>query len=172
MRNVLLAACLVLVACTRPTGATPSPSSIADFEIGDDRPVTVRMPTGGEPGTAPGLLILLHGYSGDGERQESWMQLGPIADGRGLIYLHPDGTADTSTARFWNATDACCNRFDIEVDDSAYLAGLIDDVKARVAVDAKRIYIVGYSNGGFMSYRMACDHGPDRRDRQRRRRHV
>lgn len=172
MRNVLLAACLVLVACTRPTGATPSPSSIADFEIGDDRPVTVRMPTGGEPGTAPGLLILLHGYSGDGERQESWMQLGPIADGRGLIYLHPDGTADTSTARFWNATDACCNRFDFEVDDSAYLAGLIDDVKARVAVDAKRIYIVGYSNGGFMSYRMACDHGPDRRDRQRRRRHV
>src|SRR5262249_9298088 len=44
------------------------------------------------------------------------------------------------------------------VDDSAYLSSLIDEIKARYTVDPKRVYFVGHSNGGFMSYRMACDH--------------
>ena len=45
------------------------------------------------------------------------------------------------------------------VDDVAYLAGLIDAIKADYAVDDKRVYLFGHSNGGFMSYRMAHEHG-------------
>ena len=44
------------------------------------------------------------------------------------------------------------------VDDSAYLSGVVDEIKAKYEVDPKRVYFVGHSNGGFMSYRMACDH--------------
>ena len=45
-----------------------------------------------------------------------------------------------------------------DVDDSTYLRGVIADVAAHHRVDPRRIYVVGHSNGGFMSYRMACDH--------------
>jgi polyhydroxybutyrate depolymerase len=44
------------------------------------------------------------------------------------------------------------------VDDSAYLTAVINDVRDRYNVDRKRIFVLGHSNGGFMAYRMACDH--------------
>lgn len=44
------------------------------------------------------------------------------------------------------------------MDDSNYLGAVITEIEARYTVDAKRIFIAGHSNGGFMSYRMACNH--------------
>ena len=39
----------------------------------------------------------------------------------------------------------------------AYLTDVIADIQAELAIDPKRIALVGHSNGGFMSYRLACD---------------
>ena len=36
--------------------------------------------------------------------------------------------------------------------------GLIELVQAQYEIDASSIHVTGISNGGFMSYRMACDH--------------
>lgn len=90
--------------------------------------------------------------------QEAYFHLGKAAAANGMLYLHPDGTSDANGSRSWNATDACCSVDGRDVDDSAYLAGLIEEVAARVAVDRQRIYLVGHSNGAFMTHRMACDH--------------
>jgi pimeloyl-ACP methyl ester carboxylesterase len=60
--------------------------------------------------------------------------------------------------RFWNATDACCNLYGATVDDSAYLTDLIKMISTQYTVDPRRVYLVGHSNGAFMSFRMACDH--------------
>jgi polyhydroxybutyrate depolymerase len=86
------------------------------------------------------------------------MQFGPLAEQYGFLYLYPDGTVDSVGNRFWNATDACCNFFGSGVDDSAYLRALIDEIQVQLNVDTSRIHLVGHSNGGFMSHRMACDH--------------
>ena len=67
------------------------------------------------------------------------------------------GRSTATANRFWNATDACCNFDKAGVDDVAYLTGIIDEIRAKLAIDPKRIAFVGHSNGGFMSYRMACD---------------
>ena len=74
-----------------------------------------------------------------------------------MLYATPDGTLDASGMRFWNATDACCNFAHTPVDDVAYIDAIIADVSARYAVDPRRIFLVGHSNGAFMSHRMACD---------------
>ncbi|MEO0975449.1 MAG: PHB depolymerase family esterase, partial [Pseudomonadota bacterium] len=58
----------------------------------------------------------------------------------------------------WNATNACCDFFGDAPDDSAYLRQLIEVIAASYPVDPLRVYVVGFSNGGFMTHVMACDH--------------
>jgi len=132
-----------------------------EIVIGGDRPVKMHISSKYDPAKPAPLLILLHGYSASGMVQEDlYFKLAATADERGYIYGVPDGTFDKSSPpnRFWNATDACCNFFSSDVDDSAYLAGVVDEIEAHYNIDPKRVYFVGHSNGGFMSYRMACDH--------------
>ncbi len=130
----------------------------ADFTIDLGRgPVTVHEPSGYDGSPTP-LVLLLHGYSASGSAQESYFGFLPILDEYGFFYLFPDGTVDGFGNRFWNATDACCDFGGLMPDDSGYLRALLDEVIAQRNVDLDRVYVMGHSNGGFMSYRMACDH--------------
>ena len=126
--------------------------------VGGGRPVTVHVPASYTAGHPAPLLIVLHGYGGSGGSQNAYFHLGDAAARRDMIIAYPDGTKDHSGSRFWNATDACCNFDGSSVDDSGYLLSVVSAIKAHVAVDPRRIYFMGHSNGGFMSYRMACDH--------------
>jgi polyhydroxybutyrate depolymerase len=42
-------------------------------------------------------------------------------------------------------------------DDVGYLSALIDYALDTYQLDPKRVYVAGYSNGGFMAQRLACD---------------
>jgi polyhydroxybutyrate depolymerase len=138
------------------TSPTPAGSPVADLVVGADRPVTVHVPSSYDPSRPAPLLILLHGYGSSGEEQEQYMQLGAAAEAHGVLYAHPDGTKDSEGNRFWSATDACCDFGRTGVNDVAYLTSVIKDIQAKLNVDAKRIDLLGHSNGGFMAYRMAC----------------
>ena len=136
-------------------GSLISPSYAAQsFSVGKDRPVTVNLPDA-LVNPAP-LLILLHSASTSGAHQENYMHLGPIAKKNGLIYIAPDGTVNPEGKRFWNASKSCCNKYKEEVDDVAYINSLIDEINAKTPVDPKRIYLIGHSNGAFMSFTYAC----------------
>lgn len=142
--------------------ATDPPGSAASASEPDesiaDRPFEVFVPTGYDAAAPTPLILLLHGYTGSGESQEAYFNFEPLAESRGFLYVHPDGTIDARGEQFWNATDACCS-FGTDVpDDEAYLLSIIEQVSAEYNVDPKAVFLAGHSNGGFMSYRMACRH--------------
>jgi polyhydroxybutyrate depolymerase len=99
----------------------------------------------------------MHGYASDAPDIEESFQLDTLAQELGFFALYPRGTVDSDGHRFFNATDACCDFFGSHVDDVAFIDSLIDHVEAEYAIDPTRVYAVGYSNGGFMSFRLACD---------------
>ncbi len=123
-------------------------------------PVPLHVPANYAKDAPAPLVVLLHGYTSSGKQQESYMKFGELADTYGYLLATPDGTREDSERnhRFWNASEACCNFHGSEVDDSAYVLGIIDLVKADYNVDPDRVYLIGHSNGGFMCYRMAYDH--------------
>jgi polyhydroxybutyrate depolymerase len=126
--------------------------------FGGDRPVELFVPSSYDPATPIPLVLLLHGYGVSGQVQEWIFKLKPEAEARGFLYAYPNGTEDSDLHNFWNATDACCNFKGSDVDDSAYLEGLIAEIEGKYTVDPKRVFLTGHSNGAFMAHRMACDH--------------
>ena len=148
MKLRLLTALALTLTLITPTSAS------SNYTVGGDRPVTVNLPTN-LTNPAP-LLILLHSASTSGAHQERYMKLGPIAKKNGIIYIAPDGTKSPEGKRFWNASKSCCNKFNQDVDDVAYINSLIEEISAKTPVDPKRIYLIGHSNGAFMSYTFAC----------------
>jgi len=127
--------------------------------MGGDRPVTPFIPESYNAANATPLVVMLHGFGASGGVQETIIfQLKALAEEKTFIYIYPDGTVGADGRRFWNATDWCCDLNNTGVDDVAYLSGLIAEAKQRYNIDDKRVYMMGHSNGGFMSHRFACDH--------------
>jgi polyhydroxybutyrate depolymerase len=121
-------------------------------------PLTVRVPSSYDPQEPAPLVLSLHSYNGSAASQEVRMPFLPLVDEYGFLYVLPEGTVDCAGNRFWNATDACCDFEGSGVDDAGYLIAIIDEIKLQLSVDDRRVYVAGFSNGGFMSYRMACEH--------------
>jgi polyhydroxybutyrate depolymerase len=84
------------------------------------------------------------------------MGLDAAATRRGWLVVLPEGIRDATGKRSWSATAACCGEVRPEADDLAYLHGVLVDAGRRAAIDPRRVYAIGSSNGGFMAQRWAC----------------
>lgn len=121
------------------------------------RPYKYKVPSRYDATKPTPLVVMLHGFTASGEINELILHLAPLSETKTFLYAFPDGTKNPLGMRFWNATDFCCNFFGSTVDDVAYVTAVIDDMASRYNVDKKRVFLVGHSNGGYMSHRMACD---------------
>ena len=118
----------------------------------DERNDEIHIPKDYDPRKEYPFILNLHGYGSNGKGQLMFFPMKKLAEKYGFIFCAPDGIE-----KRWNATDACCD-WKNEVDDSKYLRNLILKAMKAYNIDKKRVFVMGLSNGGFMSYRMAHDH--------------
>lgn len=135
-----------------------SSSPTGFFRLSHPRPVGLYVPSTYDGTTPLPLVIFLHGYGYDGAWYQEYLRMAPLAEQKSFLYCFPDGVYNSSGSRFWDATDTCCAGRDKPSEDAGYLRGVIEEIQRTHSVDRKRISLVGHSNGGFMSYRMACEH--------------
>ena len=137
--------------------ASWSAAQTIDFGRG---PVLVSAPEDYRNATDLPLIVLLHGYTSSGQSITNYWGLGRLVEDYGFVLASPDGTREAGGDQnpFWNATDACCNFENSPVNDSEYILHIIDELKASHPIDPDRVYVIGHSNGGFMSLRMAYEH--------------
>jgi polyhydroxybutyrate depolymerase len=114
------------------------------------------------PGALPDgpvpLLVGLHGGTGWGDQFAAVDGIEGLAEANGFIVAHPDGVeVGDGPGGVWNG-GVCCGVAAREgVDDVGFVAALIAEVAAGHEVDPRRTYAFGHSNGGIMSYRLACE---------------
>jgi polyhydroxybutyrate depolymerase len=72
------------------------------------------------------------------------------SDNNGFILVMAEGHRVS-----WNA-GACC-AIGGRLDDVGFIRAMLLEVEQHLNVDTKRIYAVGFSNGGFMAERLACE---------------
>lgn len=140
MKRALVIAVMCVVGC-RPKGD----SSIVVG--GHVRSYELFVPVD-KPGMA--LVVALHGGLGTGKKMEIETKLDAIAAREQFVVVYPDGIGN-----HW--VDGRPGIGEAGVDDVAFIRALVDDIASRYSIDRKRVFATGISNGGMMSYRLACD---------------
>ena len=99
------------------------------------------------------LLVALHGGGGraNGAQFAAGTGLAAAGAARGYIVVAPDALGDN-----WNDGRP---QLAAGIDDVGFIRGMLADVRGRAGVDPARIFATGASNGGLMSYRLACEAG-------------
>jgi polyhydroxybutyrate depolymerase len=138
------------IAPTRPPrSAAVSPSA----------PATAAPPVASAPIVVPNtvghgerrpFVLFLHGFGASGKILVDNLPIAALAEERRFAYAAPDGALDAKGRRFWNASRACCDLDGAGVPHVEGLGRLLSAAAAHPAVDPRRIFVVGLSNGGFM----------------------
>ncbi len=137
------------VASTIPSGVPSAPET--------DYSSTITVPSTIKPGEKRPFVLYLHGLGSSGRGIAGGLGVPALAADRRFVYAAPDGPFDARKQRFWNASKACCNFDNRQVDHVAALRTLLQQAAQRPEVDPKRLYVVGVSNGAFMAHRLACE---------------
>lgn len=85
-----------------------------------------------------------------------------VAENNNFIVVYPDGIDNEWNAQFdLSARDVSLSgrRSTLPQDDVGFLKTLMDELAVDFNIDRSRLYLGGFSNGGFMTYRMACSAG-------------
>lgn len=103
------------------------------------------------------LLIALHGEGSSGNDMMQLSRLNALADTSGFAVVYPNGSGSPPS---WNA-GACCGAAAAgKVDDVAFVRRLIDMLLGAYPLNARKVYIIGYANGGLLAYRLGVELAP------------
>lgn len=101
------------------------------------------------------LVMNFHGYGSNAIQQELYTGLFLLANTENFVVCHPEGTLDSQGNQFFNVGFSPGET----VDDVSFASTLIDNLVENYGLDATRVYSCGMSNGGYMSYKLACEAG-------------
>jgi polyhydroxybutyrate depolymerase len=151
----LLGVALLIAGCSSwpplPSGFVTG-TSLHHINVGGhDRSYRLYKPPAA-PASAP-LVVVMHGYSGSAAQAERGYGWDDLADSDKFVVAYPDGLG-----RAWNVEgETCCGQPGREgVDDVAFISAAVADIGKNVGINPARVYATGMSNGGIMSYTLAC----------------
>ena len=122
---------------------------------GELRVFQVHVPPSYDGSELTPLVLNFHGLGSNGTQQQFFSYMDPLADEEGFIVVYPEGLPRGDGSRAWNAGLCCAD--DTSIDDVGFVRAMLDELDGMGCIDPKRRFSTGMSNGGFMSYRLACE---------------
>jgi polyhydroxybutyrate depolymerase len=120
------------------------------YQSGVLRSYLVHLPPGFNASSNLPLVFNLHGATSSGAQQEFYSRMSETADANNFIVAYPDGINNV-----WNSGFSA--PYSGGVDDVGFISMLIDTISSAYHIDLNRVYSCGMSNGGYQSFRLACD---------------
>jgi polyhydroxybutyrate depolymerase len=121
---------------------------------GTSRTVEVHVPATYDATTPTAFIINFHGYTSNGSQQAAISNMSAKADSANFVVAYPEGTGSPTG---FNAGACCGDAATNMVDDIGLTRAIITEADSRLCLDGKRVFVTGFSNGGFMSHRIACE---------------
>jgi polyhydroxybutyrate depolymerase len=120
---------------------------------GNVRQYKVHVPPSYDPATPTPLVFCIHGLGQDALLCcLTGTAMHTKSDQAGFILVMPNGFQNS-----WNAGTCCGGASTEQLDDVALFRAIFEEVSTHVNIDLDRVYATGLSNGGYMSYRLACE---------------
>jgi polyhydroxybutyrate depolymerase len=167
-RRFLLAFIAILIsvpACSRMVQNTPGSSAMPAGDStrtlnhdGIERSYLLHVPPGYNETLPTAVVLVFHGGGGNAENAARMTGFDAQADQAGFLVVYPNGTGRLGDKVLtWNGGTCCGYAQENNVDDVGFVRAIIADLQGIAAIDTKRIYATGMSNGGIMAYRLACE---------------
>ena len=100
------------------------------------------------------LIINMHGFGGSALSQRYYSEMDQFAHEQGIAVVYPQGIVNSIGYTSWNVG----TYWDFSnLDDVGFIEAMINKVSDDFNIDLDRIYACGMSNGGYMSYELACE---------------
>ncbi|HEY7634909.1 MAG TPA: PHB depolymerase family esterase [Gemmatimonadales bacterium] len=152
LRQLVLALVLLQNAGAAPTPAlaqsAPANQS-RSLRVGDmSRTYFLHVPLTLDRSRPAPLVLVFHGAGGRGVGFARHTGFSKLADEQGFIAVFPDGIR-----RRWNDGRSSGP----SQNDVGFIRSLLASLTAEFAIDPRRIYATGISNGAMFAYRLACD---------------
>lgn len=142
---------LLLVGCTFSSFAQETINASITHD-GIQRDYILYIPELYDGNTTVPLVLNFHGFGSSASQQMFYGDFRDIADTEGFLLVHPEGTTFIGN-QFWNVGFPGLSS---NIDDVGFTEALIDELATLYAIDLDRVYATGISNGGFMSFLLAC----------------
>lgn len=143
-----------------PAACSGKPGSPGDTtRVYGDREYIVHIPLSVDPNTPRPVVFVLHGAGGKGADMQSATAFDVVADWDSVITVYPTGQAGNAP---WNVGRNVCppgNFVSTGADDAAYVEAMLDDIERDQCLDRGRIFVTGFSMGGYMSNQLGCQLG-------------
>ncbi len=97
------------------------------------------------------VVFALHGFAGNPQGFRGMTGWEELADREIFLVVYPHGS---SFPLRWNTSPAAKIE---QIDDVQLISDLLDDLSRIAALDRDRVYVTGFSNGGTMTDRIACE---------------
>jgi polyhydroxybutyrate depolymerase len=159
-----LALVLFLSLCVSPANAaTPSGHEAHTItEGGLERTYLLHVPPQYDRAKPLPLVLMLHGFGGTADnaiRETGWSAK---ADREGFIVVYPQATRPDEKAApnlrtngtAWNDGSGRFHSSERNIDDVAFIRSVIERTQKEFSIDAKRVFVTGFSNGGSMTFRI------------------
>jgi len=119
---------------------------------GERRTYLLYVPESYNPDVPTPLVISIHGFADWPAHHMGISHWNTLADRYGFIVVYPTGTHFPLRWRTYEAVDD-----DNELmRDVTFISDLIDKLASKYNIDSSRVYANGLSNGGGMSFALAC----------------
>ena len=150
MKNYLLSLITILLLTSQAIFSLTEKNTLNHQGI--DRTFVLHVPE--QLNESASLVVVIHGYTGSAENIMSYTGMNDLADQNNFIVAYPQGTIDSQGNAFFNVGYS----FNSEsaIDDVSFIEALVLDLQSKYPVNPKNTFATGMSNGGDMSYLLAC----------------
>ncbi len=101
------------------------------------------------------VMLNFHGFGGTAERHLQNADMRTLSESKGFILIYPQGTL-LGGYPHWNPSPIGEGNKS-STDDLGFIDRLLSTLPEKINIDSSKIYACGYSNGGFLSYALACN---------------